>query len=61
MLEVSYYYTEPPDITQTIYRAYELISLNPLSAKKCIFLKLIFNFENTKNNHASTLPGAFQL
>ena len=41
--------------------AYELISLNPLSAKKRIFLKLIFNFENTKNNHASTLPGAFQL
>ena len=41
--------------------AYELISLNPLSAKKRIFLKLIFNFENTKNNHASTLLGAFQL
>ena len=41
--------------------AYELTSPNPLSVKKRTFLKLIFNFGNTKNNHASTLPGAFQL
>ena len=37
-----------------LHRAYDLISPDPLIAKKCRFLKFIFSFENTKNNNAGT-------